>query len=88
MESLQASMISSQYQLQNNGDFLEMKTPTAGVPSVIPELTLYYNNFETIIKHRSILTKQGSNLSVSSSFIEKTPLANSNKVRMIKRTVL
>jgi len=86
MESLQASMISSQYQLQNNGDFLEVATPTAGVPSVIPELTLYYNNFETIIKHRSILTKQGSNLSVSS--IEKTPLANSNKVRMIKRTVL
>jgi len=86
MESLQASMISSQYQLQNNGDFLEVTTPTAGVPSVIPELTLYYNNFETIIKHRSILTKQGSYLSVSS--IEKTPLANSNKVRMIKRTVL
>jgi PBP1b-binding outer membrane lipoprotein LpoB len=64
MQSFQASMVSSQYQLQNNGDFIDT-TAEAG-------LTLYNNNFETVIKHRQKPNEaQKHNLSTLS--IENSP---------------
>ena len=67
MQSFQASMVSSQYQLQNNGDFIETASPTAEAG-----LTLYNNNFETVIKHRQ-KPNEAPKQNLSTLSIENSP---------------